>query len=199
MIFWRVILGWLMLSVSGCVTELSSLANPDQVSEGLLVGRVVTVQMGAGSRRPAPQMQFLELEHQDSSKRFQVELQSPDQRIVVPIPPGRYRLTRVQIGEGPFRSMAELDMVFSVDVRAISYVGTWKFEVESPRYGRHMVVSMAAEESQMRIQDFLIQQYPQIGERTIVETIPQPSHMDTRLFEVMPYPRYPRYFRRHWW
>lgn len=188
-----------MLSVSGCVTELSSLADPDQVSQGLLVGRVVTVQMGVGSRRPAPQMRFLELVHQDSSERFQVELQSPDQHIVVPIPPGRYRLTRVQIGEGPFRSMAELDMVFSIDMHAISYVGTWKFEVESPRYGRHVVVSMTAEANQTTIQDFLVRQYPQIGERTIVAAIPQPSQMGTRLFEVMPYPRYPRYFRRHWW
>ena len=96
MIFWRVILGWLMLSVSGCVTELSSLANPDQVSEGLLVGRVVTVQMGAGSRRPAPQMQFLELEHQDSSKRFQVELHA-----------SWYQSLRDGIGSREYRSVKD--------------------------------------------------------------------------------------------
>jgi len=33
----------------------------------------------------------------------------------------------------------------------------------------------------------------------VVVLIPEPSHEQARLFEVMPYPNYPRYFRRHWW
>jgi hypothetical protein len=30
-------------------------------------------------------------------------------------------------------------------------------------------------------------------------SLPYPSEAQARLFEVMPYPRVPRYFRRHWW
>ena len=47
--------------------------------------------------------------------------------------------------------------------------------------------------------DFLDDRYPTFDGRSMVETLPQPAQMEARLYEVMPYPRYPRYFRRHWW
>lgn len=49
------------------------------------------------------------------------------------------------------------------------------------------------------IQDFLDEQYPMFDRRAIVNILPQPSRVEARLFEVMPYPRYPRMFRRQWW
>jgi hypothetical protein len=32
-----------------------------------------------------------------------------------------------------------------------------------------------------------------------VMLVPEPSHEEARLYEVMPYPRILGYFRRHWW
>jgi hypothetical protein len=194
------LVGALVLSTSGCVTELPSLVNSDQVTGSLVVGRVLTVLTGETSRRYPPEVRFFELENQTSQKRFQVEVKSNDRYFVVDLPPGVYRLNRVQIGEGPFMSMADLSMVFSVDGSAITHVGTWRFGVDSPRYGRNVVASMSADQEETsRVRDFLNDQYPGLDESSMLVSLPQPTHVEARLYEVMPYPRYPRYFRRHWW
>jgi hypothetical protein len=183
-----------------CATHVPTMADPAEVTNGLVVGRVLTFLTGERSRRYLPEMRFLELEDQDSRKRFQVEIDSPDQDFAISLPPGRYRLTRVQVSEGPFLSMAELSMAFTVDASAVTYVGTWRFGVDSPRYGRMIVASMVADQAESAgIRDFLIDRYPDLQGRPIVETLPQPLQVEARLYEVMPYPRYPRCFRRHWW
>ena len=194
------LLGALVLSTAGCVTELPSLVDPDQVTGSLVVGRVVTVLTGETSRRYSPGVRFFELEDETSRKRYQVEIKSHDRYFAVDLPPGDYRLNRVQISEGPFVSMADLSMAFSVDTAAITHVGTWRFRVDSPSYGRKIVASMSADpEETARVLDFLNTQYPSVHERSMVERLPQPAHVEARLYEVMPYPRYPRYFRRRWW
>ena len=183
-----------------CVTHVPPMVDPAEVTNGLVVGRVVTFLTGERSRRYLPEMRFLELEHQDSSKRYQVEVESPDQHFALSLPPGRYRLTKVQVSEGPFLSMADLDMRFSVGSGAITYVGTWRFGVDSPRYGRMVVASVVADQAETAgTRAFLIDRYPEFQGRPIVERLPRPSQAEARLYEVMPYPRYTRYFRRHWW
>ena len=188
----------LVLSMSGCVTELPSLIDQDQVAGSLVVGRVITVLTGERSRRYVPQMRFLELENQDSQQRFQVGIESRDQRFAIDLPAGNYRLNRAQISEGPFMSMADLDMTFSVEAGVINHVGTWRFGVDSPRYGRNVIVSMIPEERAL-VRTFLKEQYPALNEHSMVERLPQPSQVEARLYEVMPYPRVSRYFRRQWW
>ena len=199
-VFQGSLLGALVVSMSGCATELPSLVNPDQVTGSLVVGRVLTVLTGETSRRYPPEVRFFELEEQTSQKRFQVEVKSRDQYFAVDLSPAEYRLNRVQISEGPFVSMDDVSMAFSVDAGAITYVGTWRFEVDSPRYGRMVVASVIADQAEAAgVWDFLDDRYPTFDGRSMVETLPQPAQMEARLYEVMPYPRYPRYFRRHWW
>ncbi|WHZ26132.1 MAG: hypothetical protein OJF51_000927 [Nitrospira sp.] len=192
------LLGPLVFGMSSCVTELPSLVDQDRVAGSMVVGRVITVLTGERSRRYVPQMRFLELEDKDSEQRFQVDIESPDQRFAVDLPAGKYRLIRVQISEGPFMSMADLDMTFSVEADVITHVGIWRFGVESPRYGRNVIVSMVPEERAIA-RTFLNEQYPAFNEGSMVERLPQPSQAEARLYEVMPYPRISRYFRRHWW
>ncbi len=184
----------------GCVTQLPALIDPQDVTEGLVIGRVVTVLTGDRSRRFSPAVRFVEVEDQASHKRFQIAIDSPDRHFAAHLPSGQYRLTRVQITEGPFMSMADIAMTFPVDATVITYVGTWRFEIESPRYGRMIVVSVVADQAgTVQAQDFLDGRYPIFKGSSMAETLPQPTEIEARLYEVMPYPRYPRYFRRHWW
>ena len=192
------LLSGLVLSMSSCVTELPSRVDQDQVAGSLVVGRVITVLTGKRSRRYVPKMRFLELEDKDSKQRFQVDIESPDRRFAINLPSGKYRLNRVQISEGPFMSMADLDMTFSVEAGTITHVGTWRFGVDSPRYGRNVIVSIVPEERAMA-RTLLKGQYPTFNESSMVERLPQPSQTEAPLYEVMPYPRISRYFRRHWW
>jgi hypothetical protein len=106
----------------------------------------------------------------------------------------------VQISEGPFLSMAHLSVNFVLQPGVMTFLGTWRFGVDSPKYGRRVMVSMIHDEQdQKRAQQFIKDSYPTFSARPMVTLIPNPSHEEARLFEVMPYPNFPRYFRRHWW
>jgi hypothetical protein len=199
-LFQGMLLVVLTLSASGCATELPAMVQQDQVAGNLVVGRAITVLTGERSRRYAPQLRFFELESVDSSQRYQIEIKSADQPFAIDLPPGRYRLARIQISEGPFMSMADAAMMFSVASESITHVGAWRFGIESPQYGRMLVVSTSADqEERARVRGFLNEDYSDIKEHSIVESLPQPHQMEARLYEVMPYPRYSKYFRRHWW
>jgi hypothetical protein len=96
--------------------------------------------------------------------------------------------------------MAQLSASFVLKPDVMTFLGTWRFGVNSPKYGRQMVVSMVLDEQdQERAKQFVKDTYPTLDARALVMLIPEPSHEEARLFEVMPYPRYPNYFRRHWW
>jgi hypothetical protein len=43
------------------------------------------------------------------------------------------------------------------------------------------------------------EKYPSQEASVVMTVLPDPSESETRLYEVMPYPRYPRYFQRHYW
>lgn len=192
--------GIVILTVWGCTTQVPTLADSAQVGDSLVVGRVMTFLIGERSRRYLPEMRFIEFENQDSHARFQVEIDSSDETVALNLPSGSYRLTRVQISEGPFLSMADWPIAFTVDADVVTHVGTWRFGVDSPRYGRMVVASVVVDQAEtVGIRDFLRERYPELQGRPFVERLPQPLQAEARLYEVMPYPRYPRMFRRHWW
>ncbi len=97
----------------GCVTQLPAWIDPQDVTEGLVIGRVVTIVTEDRSLRFSPAVQFVEVEDQASHNRFQVEINSPDRHVATNLPSGQYQLTRVQISEGPFISMADVSMTTS--------------------------------------------------------------------------------------
>ena len=193
-------IGVLCLALSGCATELPVTVAEAEIAGTLAVGRVVTVITGESQRMYAPELRSFELINMESGERFKVDVQSEDEYFALSLPPGPYELNRVQISEGPFLSMAHLRGGFAVKSDEITFLGTWRFGVESPQYGRHVVVSMIHDEhDQERAQQFIESTYPNLSKEPLVTLLPDPSHEETRLYEMMPYPRYSRYFRRHWW
>lgn len=192
-----------VFGLSACVTDIPPLAELDQqhqVTGGMVVGRVLVVLTGETSRKYEPEVRFFEVEDQKTYERFKVATESGDRHFAVMLPPGEYRLNRVQISEGPFLSMADLAMSFTVGNNPFTYLGTWRFGVDSPRYGRMVVVSMALDQHEVgQARQFLDEQYPGLNLQPMAEMLPQPSQTEARLYEVMPYPRYPAYFRRHYW
>jgi len=197
---WLGSIGGLLLTLSGCVTELPVAVGPSDLSGTLVVGRVVTVITGESQRMYVPELRSFEVINTESQQRFKVDVQSKDKYFSLSLPAGQYELIRVQISEGPFLSMAQLSANFVLKPDVPTFLGTWRFGVGSPKYGRQIVVSMIPDEQdQKRAQQFVKNTYPTFNTRSLVMLIPEPSHEEARLFEVMPYPRYPNYFRRHWW
>jgi hypothetical protein len=195
--------GWAcagFLFLSGCVTELPVTVDSTDGSEALAVGRVTTVLTGERRRIYEPMLRTFELENQQTHERFRVDVQSDDEQFILSLPPGKYELNRIQISEGPFMSMAHLSASFDLEQRAITYLGTWRFGVDSPRYGRMVVLSIVVdEESRDQAEQIIKHKYPAHESHTVVTVLPNPAENETRLYEVMPYPRYPRYFQRHYW
>jgi len=190
----------LSLNLSGCATELPGTVAEADVSGTLVVGRVVTIITGHSQRVYPPELRSFELINTESQERFKIYVKSADGYFSLSLPPGHYAINRVQVSEGPFLSMAQLAANFTLQPDVMTFVGTWRFGVDSPKYGRRVVVSMIHDEQdQKRVQQFVKDSYPICSARPMVLLIPEPSHEQARLFEVMPYPNYPRYFRRHWW
>ena len=160
----------------------------------------MTVLLEESTRRYQPQVRFFELVNQATKERIRVDVHSDDKLFVLSLSPGEYELTRVQISEGPFLSMADLQGKFQIGSGPVTYLGTWRFGIDSPRYERMIVVS-AVEDQETRedAERQVLERYPDLTGRPIATLLPVPSSSESRLHEVMPYPYYPRYYRRHWW
>jgi hypothetical protein len=199
----RAALAWIAgitLSCVSCATEVPSLIEAPEKNRPLVIGRVVAVITGESSRMYGPAVRFFEVEEARNHERFTVDIQSDDGQFTIALPPGNYRLNRVQISEGPFMSMAELNASFSVRQDSLTYVGTWRFGVDSPKYGRMVVLSMVMDPvDRTQAEAFLAKQYPALQGIPVTSALPDPPTMEARLYEVMPYPRFPTYFRRHNW
>ena len=90
--------------------------------------------------------------------------------------------------------MAGLNPQFQASEGNVTYVGTWRFGVESPQYDRSILLSAVAEqEPTLR---GALSPYPALEARPITTHLLTPSTFETRLYEVPPYPRV-WWFRRH--
>lgn len=188
------------MTLSGCATELPATVAEADVSGALVVGRVVTTITGESQRVYPPELRSFEVINSESKERYKIYVKSEDQYFSLSLPPGHYQISCVQISEGPFLSMAQLTGSFVLEPDVTTFLGTWRFGVDSPKYGRQLMVSMIHDDQdQKRAQQFVKDLYPTFDARHMVMLIPDPSHEEARLYEVMPYPRILGYFRRHWW
>jgi len=189
-----------LLFLQACVNEIPAVPEEGSVQSNVAVGRAVAVLTGERSRIYGPAVRSFEIQNAQTKERFTVEIQSDDERFILPLAPGDYELIRVQINEGPFLSIAELASTFSVGQEPVTYLGTWRFGVDSPKYGRMVSVSMVNdEEDRAEALHTLALSDPSLDVKTVATALPAPTEVQARLYEVMPYPRVPRYFRRHWW
>jgi len=188
------------MTLAGCATELPLTMAELDVSGTLVLGRVVTTITGQSQRMYPPELRSFEVIDTESDKSYKIYVKSEDDFFSFSLPPGHYKINRVQISEGPFLSMAQLTGNFVLEPDVVTFLGTWRFGVDSPKYGRQVMVSIIHDEQDhQRAQQFVKDTYPTFDARPMVILIPEPSHEQARLFEVMPYPNYARYFRRHWW
>ncbi|MEP7152545.1 MAG: hypothetical protein ABI856_12615 [Nitrospira sp.] len=199
-LMWVVAGALYVLSLPGCVTEAQTVLPETESRKILLVVRMVAVITGDRARRFEPEVRQVEMIHDATGERFRVTVEGKDEVVAVFLPPGQYSINRVHINEGPFLSMAQLSSSLAVEVSPVVFAGTWRFGVDSPRYGRMVLLSMVFEdEARERAERKIREEYPTLASEPMTAVLPFPAEAETRLYEVMPYPRYPRYFRRHWW
>ncbi|MDR4479262.1 MAG: hypothetical protein R3B37_05875 [Nitrospira sp.] len=160
----------------------------------------MSVISGDRGRRFEPEIRQMELMQHQTGRRYRVMVEGRDKVFAFFLPAGEYGITRVQIHEGPFLSIAQLSSTFTVGHDPVAYVGDWRFGVDSPRYGRMVLVSMVDENATRRqVERTIREQYPSLATTPLVTVIPSPAETEARLYEVSPYPRVQKYFQRHNW
>jgi hypothetical protein len=169
---------------------------PDTIRSGssVMLGRVMTLLTGPTTRWYTPELRFFEVMNVSTHERFRVDVHSGDTWFVLQVPPGEYELSRLQISEGAFLGTAGLEPRFTIAEGQVTYVGTWRLGIESPQYDRSVLLS-AIEEPQTAVNEALAR-YPTLHGRPVMTDLPKPSTVETRIYEVPPYPRF-KWFRRH--
>ena len=71
-----------------------------------MVGRAVTTITGQSQRAYPPELRSFEVINTESEDSYKIYVKSGDEYFSLSLPPGHYKLNRVQISEGPFLSMA---------------------------------------------------------------------------------------------
>ncbi len=165
----------------------------------MILGRIVTELAGPTTRTYLPGVGFLELTRPDNGQRIRVDVNASEETFRVALPAGRYEVTRVQIAEGPFRSLCDLSLAFEVAPKTVTYVGTWTFRPGTPKYGRMITVSVTEDSEARDLARDLFSEDRQLTEWTSAVSLPVPASVETRLYEVASYPRVDKYFRRHLW
>jgi hypothetical protein len=199
-VMWPLLSSLLLLTVIGCTTTLPALPEPSELSSSvptdasLVVGHVLTVLMGPTTRAYVPELRFFELINTATRDRVRVEVESDDRWFILPLPPGNYELSRLQVSEGGFLATATLNPGFKIFEGQVTYVGTWRLGIESPQYDRSVLLSAVAE-SEDTVREALAP-YRSLQDRTLLTYLLSPAAVETRLYEVPPYPRY-WWFRRH--
>lgn len=190
-----VILGITLIVGAGCATSLPVISDHAEPQKGVVVGKTIAVLIGQTTRYFQPEIRFFEVVNRETDQRFRVDVNSGNQFFILDLPPGDYTLTRIQIHEGPFLATATPSPPqFHVQPGDVTYVGTWRFGIESPQYERMVLISAVSEEKAVR--KTLEEQYPDLATKPITTSLLTPPASETRLYEVPPYPRV-WYFRRH--
>jgi len=189
----------ILVTLIGCTATLPALPESSELSSvpadgAVVVGHVMTVLVGPTTRAYVPELRFFELVNTATRDRVRVEVESEDRWFILPLPPGDYELSRLQVSEGGFLAMATLNPGFKVLEGTVTYVGTWRLGIESPQYDRSVLLSAVAE-SEDAIRQALVP-YASLQDRSVLTDLLSPAMVETRLYEIPPYPRY-WWFRRH--
>ena len=132
--------------LQSCRTELPAVPEADTVRSNVVVGRAMAVITGERSRMYEPAVRSFEIPNRQTEERLTVQMDSDNERFLLPLVPGDYELIRVQISEGPFMSVAQLNFQFSVGAAQVTYLGMWRFGVDSHKYGRMISISIASDD-----------------------------------------------------
>jgi hypothetical protein len=185
----------LIIALSGCTSAVDPKPELFPSTGQVAFGRIEVVLSGPTSRWYPPAVGFLEITNRHSGDRYRISVHADKSLFVVSLAPGDYELTRVEITEGAFRGLAQITYPFSIaKTEQATYLGTWKFLVSSPFYYRTLSLTVVSELTNTI--DEIEESYSLKIINPVLSDLPQKLVMETRLFEVMPYPRV-KYFRRH--
>ena len=177
----------LVVPFLGCATKMAPLPASLSADQTIVFGKVQASLTGPTTRWYPPQVRFFELMNHSTKERFRVDIESADSPFFLAIPPGEYELVRIQINEGAFRSMAQLNSTFQVNQGGLNYLGKWEVKIHPPTYLRLVDVSVETDLEEAKAQ--VLSLHPDLAGLPIQSQLSTPKDSETRLVEISPYPR----------
>ena len=198
--FWKC--GWavagvlaMCLQLVGCSMAKSHDLNNSTGKKSVVMGFVRVEPTGPFFRKhqSEPLVRFFDVRNTTTGERTRVHVTEKPERFVTGLSPGQYEVFRIQIGEGPFRSEAHVDMSFDVLPDKANYLGIWRLQIDSPQTVRMLHWRVIEEVLDRKM---LVALYPELAEQDLVVSLPQPESTEIRLFAVAPLQPRSKYFYR---
>ncbi|MBA3964493.1 MAG: hypothetical protein H0X47_01710 [Nitrospirales bacterium] len=178
----------------GCAHQLPAHPSQEDLREPLVFGHIQVWQEEPSGRIYLPELASLEFISKDGQRRYRVDIEAASSYFFLSLDPGQYQVTRVFIQEGGFRSSAEVPLAFEVPDQGVVYLGSWRFQIDSPNFTRELEVTISSEQVKAVVE--LNVRYPSLFPNLVVSSLAEPSLLRSRLYEITPYPRF-RWFQRH--
>lgn len=185
----------MLLSMIGCATPtLNNLENA-ALEESIVVGFVQIETRGPYFRmhQTAAQVRFFDVRNTQTGERTRVDMTEHAERFVTNLSPGHYELFRIQIGEGPFRSEAQVNLSFDVVADKVTYLGVWHLQVDPPKTVRMLHWEVVTETPNWNPVQLV---NPLLGDHPLEVSLPTPEFNQNRLFAVAPSQPRAKYFYR---
>ena len=171
-------------------------ALPDSGSQdepAIAFGLIKVRATGLYSRGYQTQLRFFHLLNLETEERIRVDVRSADKAFILALAPGHYEVIRVQINEGPFTMESHAALKFHIRPNKVNYLGTWQFEVDSPRTQRMVRLVILSEPS---TRDLALNRNTRLQDQPLLASLPQPTTDEFRLYGVAPAQSRAKYFNR---
>ena len=169
----------IICGISGCAKEVLPLPKTLPQNQPVAFGKIQAFLTGPTNRWYVPQVRFFELENLTTKERFRVDVKSADSLFFLSLPAGEYELARVQINEGAFRSMAQLNETFEVSDEALNYLGKWELKIHPPTYLRLVDISVESDLEEAKAE--VLSLHPDLAGLPIIAQLPTPKETESRL------------------
>jgi hypothetical protein len=147
---------------------------------------------GSYSRGYQTQLRFFHLLNLGTGERLRVDVQSASKTFFLTLAPGDYEVVRVQFNEGPMMMESHVSLQFQVHPNGTTYLGTWQFDVDTPRTQRMLRTEIVHEQPNWEE----VSMMPRATNRKTMEiSLPDSGNEEIRLFTVAPYPKISYYYR----
>lgn len=175
----------------GCTT-LTTVSSHNTRLTALAFGYMEVQAIGSNPRGSPTNVRLVFLRNIDTQERFRLEIYAHSKVFFVKLPPGSYQVDRIQFNEGPFMMESSPHVQFHVSAEHISYLGVWKFTVETPRTVRLLYTDIIEGTKKFhKTMSSDLERNP----LPIKKVLPLLEKTESRLFSVKPQPRI-RYFNR---
>ncbi|MGB0910905.1 MAG: hypothetical protein ACPGYT_11130, partial [Nitrospirales bacterium] len=178
---------------ASCSTFVDGRLANEKTDRSLAIGEIVVYSKGKNPRQFPSQLRFFDVVNTISRDRTRVSVEKQEGAFSVPLEPGQYKVVRIQINEGPFMAESHVAWSFNMKSNAVTYIGKWELEVDTPRTERMVRLKVSEDRSSWNA---IIEAEPELKSKAVVHSLAESVEDTTRLYAVAPNPKIKYFYRR---